>query len=654
MKIELTVKRILMLLLVIGFASTTQAQNKNRIEKANKEFDKYSYIDARAIYLKVVEDGYSSAEIYKKLGDTYYFNGEYSQAASWYEKSISQYPNDTEPVYYYRAAQSFKSISEYEKSDAMMKAYDQVGGGSLIVRNFNEDPNYLESIAFKAKGYEVEKVDINTDASDFGPSYYGDKLVFASSVRSNEGMKTHEWNQQPFLDLYTADMDAEGKLTNVTPLDGDINTPYHESSTTFTKDGATVYFTRNNYIDGKKKRDKQKTIRLKLYKATKSGDNFWTNIEELPFNSDNYSVAHPALSVDEKRLYFSSDMPGALAINEDTPAQSDIWYVDINEDASYGSPINLGPTINTEARETFPFISKQNNLYFSSDGRSGLGGLDIFVTPLSSTGRAGIITNLGEPANSNQDDFGFIIDEEKRIGYLSSNREGDSGSISDDIYRVQEKCEITIVGTVINVVTGEVLAGATVTLLDSNNQTLEAVIAGADGRYNFTQFAECSSQYLVRAKSEGCEFKEELVETPEKTGVIEVPMALACDPCAPNDLGCRLSLQPIYFDFDRYNIRPDAAIELAKILAAMREYPQLIIHIESHTDSRGKDSYNEALSEKRAQSTLNWLVNQGINRNRLSAKGYGENQLQNQCSNGVECTEEEHQLNRRSMFIIQN
>ena len=131
-------------------------------------------------------------------------------------------------------------------------------------------------------------------------------------------------------------------------------------------------------------------------------------------------------------------------------------------------------------------------------------------------------------------------------------------------------------------------------------------------------------------------------------------MALECDPCAANDLGCRLSLQPIYFDFDRYNIRPDAAIELAKILAAMREYPQLIIHIESHTDSRGKDSYNEALSEKRAQSTLNWLVDQGIDRNRLSAKGYGEYQLQNQCSNGVECTEEEHQLNRRSMFIIQN
>ena len=146
-----------------------------------------------------------------------------------------------------------------------------------------------------------------------------------------------------------------------------------------------------------------------------------------------------------------------------------------------------------------------------------------------------------------------------------------------------------------------------------------------------------------------------VLETTNKTGIINVPLQLKLiDPCPPNDLGCRLNLQPIYFDFDRFNIRSDAAIELAKILAAMREYTQLIIHIESHTDSRGSDSYNESLSEKRAQSTLNWLVDQGIDRSRLSAKGYGEKQLINQCSNGVECTEEEHQLNRRSMFIIQN
>ncbi|MDC8004508.1 OmpA family protein [Aureisphaera galaxeae] len=635
-----------MSLLVISVTSISFAQ-KNRIEKANKEFDKYSYIDAREIYLKVVEDGYASAQVFQKLGDTYYFNSEYGQAAEWYQRSINEFTSETDAIYYYRAAQALKSLGKYDESDKLMAAYEKVGGDNIIIRNFNEDPNYLKSIAFQAKGYEVEKVSINTDSSDFGPSFYLDKLVFAKSAKANKGEKVFEWNQLPFLDLYVADMDAEGRLSNVTPLDGEINTKYHESSSVFTKDGRTVYFTRNNFTDGKKGRDKNKTIRLKLYKAIKSGDNYWTNIEELPFNSDDYSVAHPALSVDEKRLYFASDRPGSLGM-------SDLWYVDINEDGTYGDPINLGPTVNTEARESFPFISENSNLYFSSDGRSGLGGLDIYVTQLDNGGTSGKVTNLGEPANSNQDDFGFIINESARLGYLSSNRDGDRGSLSDDIYRVQEKCEITIVGAITNKVTGDAVPGAIVTLLDSNNTALETVTAKENGSYEFKTLVECDTTYLIRANSDGCEYNEEIVETPNVTGKIEVPVKLECDPCPPDDLGCRLSLQPIYFDFDRYNIRPDAAIELAKILAAMREYPQLIIHIESHTDSRGNDAYNEALSEKRAQSTLNWLVDNGIDKNRLTAKGYGEYQLQNECSNGVECTEEAHQLNRRSMFLIQN
>ncbi len=646
MKTKLVFKKILMSLLVILITSIAYSQ-KNQIEKANKDFDQYAYIDAREIYLKVVEDGYESAQVFQKLGDTYYYNSDYADAAKWYQRLIGQFPSETESIYYYRTAQCLKSLGQYEEADEMMNAYAKVGGAGIILNNYKEDPNYLKSIAFQAKGYELQKVSVNTEYSDFGPSYYGDKIVFASAAKTSEGSKIHDWNEQPFLDLFEADRDSQGYLSNVTALDGDINTPYHESSATFTKDGNTVYFTRNNFVDGKKGRDKEKTIRLKIYKAIKSGENFWTNVEELPFNGDNFSTAHPALSKDEKKLYFASDREGTFGM-------SDIWYVDINEDGTYGVPINLGPNINTEAREGFPFVSEMNNLYFSSDGHSGLGGLDVWVAPLKEDGKAGKVTNLGEPANSNKDDFGFIIEESKRIGYVSSNREGDQGSISDDIYRVQEKCEITITGIVTNAATGEILPGATVLLLDENNNEVASVIADEEGRYNFEAIAACESQYIIRGKSEGCEYNEKLVETPNKTGTITVPMPLECDPCPPNDLGCRLSLQPIYFDFDRWNIRPDAEIELAKILAAMQQYPELVIHIESHTDSRGNDAYNEALSEKRAQSTLNWLVKKGVDPSRLTAKGYGEYQLQNRCSNGVECTEEEHQLNRRSMFIIQN
>lgn len=626
---------------------TVSFSQRKEIKKANEDFDKFAYIDAREIYLKVVKDGYQSAEIYKKLGDTYYWNSDYDNAAKWYSKLIKEFPNDIEAEYYYRAAQSLKSLGKYNESDELMAQFAAIGGEGLMVKNFKSDPNYLNSIANASREFVLDKVSINSNASDFGPSYYKDQIVFAASKNNAEGNKVAEWNDQPFLDLYVADIDSEtGELSNAQSLPGDINTEFHESTPAFTKDGSTMYFTRNNFLDGKKGKDNKKTIRLKLYKATKSGEFYWTNVVELPFNSNAYSVAHPTLSKDEKRLYFSSDMPG-------TKGMSDLWYVDILGNNNYGEPVNLGDNINTEARESFPYISEANNLYFSSDGRAGLGGFDIFVTPLNDQGNPGEVKNIGKPANSSQDDFGFIIKESKRRGYLTSNRDGARGSIDDEIYLIKEKCEVTITGLVTDEDSGELLPGALVVLLDSNNKEVGSQTVGADARYNF--IAGCENQYAVRGTKQQYAPNEKIVTTPAKTETLEVPLPLKLvDPCPPNDLGCRLSLQPIYFDFDRYNIRPDAEIELAKILAAMREYPELVIHIESHTDSRGNDSYNEALSEKRAQATLNWLVKKGIDRNRLSAKGYGENRLVNECSNGVKCTEEEHQLNRRSMFIIQN
>lgn len=641
-----TIVRNIFIFAMVVFTAGSAFSQKKDIEKANKEFDKFAYIDAREIYLKVVEDGYESAEIFKKLGDTYYFNSDYTNAAKWYDKLVKQFPDQTEAEYYYRAAQSLKSLGNYTESDALMKDYVAKGGKGLVIKTYEDDPNYLKSTVFKSRDFTLDKVGINSSNSDFGASFYGkDRIVYASASRT-DGTKVSEWTNQPFLDLFLAERDSTGQLSNSMPLGGDINTPYHESSTAFSKDGMTVYFTRNNFLDGKKGKDKNKTIRLKLYKATKTGEYNWTNIVELPFNSKEYSVAHPALSPDEKRLYFSSDMPG-------TTGMSDLWYVDILGNDKYGVPINLGPEINTEARESFPFISENNNLYFSSDGRSGLGGYDIFVTPLDKDGKPGKITNLGSPANSAQDDFGFIINENDRIGYVTSNRGGDRGSIDDDIYLVKEICSITIQGKVFDKETKDPLPGAQVSLLDENNQLVSQTSAKNDGTYSFV--GDCGTQYTVRGVKEGYNPYEKIIETPMLSGIVDVPLPLErIGPCPPNDLGCKLNLQPIYFDFDKSNIRRDAEIELAKILAAMREYPELIIHIESHTDSRGNDSYNMALSERRAQSTLKWLVGKGIDANRLTAKGYGESQLVNQCSNGVSCTSEEHQLNRRSMFIIKN
>lgn len=642
------VRNMLLFAFVVLTAGSTFCQQKD-INKANKEFDKYAYIDAREIYLKVVADGYESAEIFKKLGDTYYFNSDYTNAAKWYDKLVKQFPDQTEPEYYYRAAQSLKSLGKYDESDALLKNYVAKGGTGLVIKSYEDDPNYLKSTVFKTRDFVLDKVSVNSSNSDFGAAFYMKDKVVYTSAGNTTGAKINEWTQEPYLDLFIADRAPNGELSNPMKLGGDINTEYNESTATFSKDGNTVYFTRNTFLDGKKGLDKTKkfkTLRLTLYKATKTGASNWSNVVELPFNDKGYSIAHPALSLDGKKLYFSSDMPGTLGM-------SDLWSVDILENDSYGTPVNLGPEINTQARESFPFISEKNNLYFSSDGRSGLGGYDVFVTPLGEAGKPGTITNLGAPANSAQDDFGFIINEEDRVGYVSSNRGGDRGSIDDDIYLVKEICSITIQGKVFDEETLEPLPGAQVSLLDENNKLVSETTAKNDGTYSFV--GDCGTQYTVRGVKEGYNPYEKMITTPMLSGTIDVPLPLKrIGPCPPNDLGCKLNLQPIYFDFDKSNIRKDAEIELAKILAAMREYPELIIHIESHTDSRGNDKYNESLSERRAQSTLKWLVGKGIDAKRLTAKGYGESQLVNQCSNGVNCTAEEHQLNRRSMFIIKN
>lgn len=622
---------------------------KSAIKKADKEFDTYDYIDAREIYLKVVENGYSSAQIFKKLGDTYYFNSNYTEAEKWYKRLFNSYPSDMEPVYYHRIAQCLKSTGDYQSSKKMMGTYAGLSASSRMAEIFAKKYPSLDSLAnFLSKEYEVKNITESMGGSDFGPSFYGDKLVYASSSNNPEGNKIHKWSGLPYVDLYEASLDNNWKLVNPQPLKGDVNTPYHESTAVFTKDGKTIYFTRNNYIDGKKKRNKQKLVSLKIYKGTKGDDGTWGNIVELPFNSDSHSVAHPALSPDEKRLYFSSNMTGTLG-------QSDLWYVEIEEDSSYGTPVNLGPGINTEARETFPFISANGNLYFSSDGHLGLGGLDIFMTSLNGKEPNGEIVNLKQPVNTAMDDFGFIIDDEKQEGYFSSNRDGKPGSVSDDLYRVWELCgEITLEGMVSDATTSKPIDGATVDLLDENNHIVEQTTTDNTGNYMFKQFVDCDKQYTVRVEHKDLEYEptEETLIVPRGSGSLTIDLSLKIPDCAENDLGCRLQLQPIYFDYGKHHIRKDAEVELAKILHALKQYPNLRIHIESHTDSRSSSAFNMQLSEKRSKSTLQWLVSNGISVHRLSAKGYGETQLLNDCTDGVKCSEANHQINRRSVFII--
>ena len=619
------------------------------IYSAAKDFERYNYVNAQKSYVKFAESGDESIEVVKSLADTYYFNSQYDKAAVWYNKLLTNYSDQISAEYYFKASLSLKSLGDYKGADYIMSEYIKRTDKIIIRNEFNSNQQYLDTIEKNSNIYSISRTSINSSKSDFGPSYYGSSQVVFASANKGSGSEDYTWTGEPFLDLHIADIDVNGDLVNNTPFKGDINTKFHESSTTFTKDLKTMYFTRNNYFKGEENWDDENTVKLKLYRASMQEDDTWGNVKELPFNSDQYSVAHPSLSLDEKRIYFSSDMPGTFG-------KSDIWYVDIIDKENYGRPVNLGPTINTEERESFPYISSENVLYFSSNGLIGLGGLDVFMTVLNSKGFPTATANLGEPVNSRYDDFGLIINPEINRGYLSSNRDGFDGSSSDEIYTFFEDiCLVSLAGVVTDIRTGDLIPGSKVQLIGEDLEVIAEQIVGEDARYNFKKdIIDCSILYRITAGN-GKAYKpaSKDLTTPSISQAIIVDLALDwATECAPNDLGCILELKPLYFDFDKSFIRADAAVELQKVLEAMNEYPEMIISFESHTDSRGNDIYNENLSERRAKSTRGWLLDRGISPDRLTAKGFGESQLLNQCANGVRCSEEEHQQNRRSFFRI--
>ncbi len=638
----------------LSFICFTIAFSQERsLDRAGKQYDKYEYINAQKTYLKVVEKGHRSADLFKNLGNSYYFNSQFTEASKWYEELIKSYPQEVEPEYYFRYAQTLKSLEKYSESDQYMKTFRELKADDQRGQLFQEEPDYLERIDFQSGRFEIKNLAINSPYTDFGAAFYGDKVVFSSSrdtliVRKN----VHQWNDEAFLELYQSQYNStNGELSEYEKLGDNINSKFHESTPVFTNDGQTVYFTRNNYNRGRYGNDSKGTNKLKIYRSYKNPEGNWTTPQSLPFNSDQYSVAHPTLSVDEKTLYFSSDMPGG-------EGQSDIYEVAINAGGSFGEPKNLGKAINTEGKETFPFISTNNDLYFASDGHIGLGGLDVFVTRLNpQTEEEKLIINIGRPVNGPKDDFAFIVDEASKRGYFSSNRDGGKGK--DDIYsflRLQDRksfCEITLAGVVRDKDTNELLPGTKVSVYDSSNNLIKSFVVGDDASYS--QVLECSSEYFVRAEKEEYTTVEKLVQTPGKTQTLDVPLVLEKTIKSAgigDDLAKVLSLNPIYFNFDKSNIRPDASVELAKVIEVMNQYPAMKIDVRSHTDSRANDQYNLALSERRAKSTVAYIVSKGIAKERLTSRGYGESELVNRCANDVPCSASDHQLNRRSEFII--
>lgn len=636
---------------LLSSTSLLFAQPEKELEKANEMYKNFSYVDAIKIYERIVQKGFVNQEMLQSLGNAYYYNAEYKKALPWYEQLFQEGKYKVKPEYYYRYAQTLKSVGDYTQADKMMaKFVELTNANDTRAALFEENKDYQTVIKNNSGRFQLNNASVNTENSEYGTAFYGDKIVFAGATDARKAKRgVSQWTGESFYDLYEAEH-FDQKLGSRKPFSSSINTQFNESTPVFTKDGNTMYFTRNNYVNRKLGSDIENTILLKILRATKDKNGNWGDIVEVPFNSDQYNVAHPALSPDEKYLYFASDMPGSFG-------NSDIFRVEILGDNQYGTPENLGNIINTAGRESFPYISKDNVLYYSSDGIPGLGGLDIFAVKFNADGSTSKPVNIGMPGNSADDDFCFVFNSDSKIGFLTSNRPGGKGK--DDIYSFHEdkpllfSCQKNIKGIVKDAKTKAVIADAKVILSDKVMKEVSTDQSKTDGTFTFEKVNCNDSHYYLRGEKE----KYETAEVNVTVGKDEVVYEILLNPRQVAikkgmDLAKVFEIKEIKFDYNKANIRPDAEVELTKIVEVMREYPKMKIDIRSHTDSRGADSYNLKLSDRRAKATLEWIVKQGIDRKRLKAKGYGETRLVNGCSNGVPCTEEEHQENRRSEFIV--
>lgn len=603
--------------------STVVAQNQDT-KVADRLFQKFEYVKAIIEYQKLVDNGKADGYVCKQLANSNYNIFNSTEAIKWYAKAILS-SQDAET--YFRFAQMLKSNGEYEESVIQMNKFASLAPNDLRSKSFKENPNYFPKLVQGAR-YNVSRLEINSNKSDFGAVLF-DKTLFFTSAR-NDSRKKYGWNGEPFLDIYTSTMSNLGTFSEPKLLNS-INHKLHDGPVTISADGNTMYFSSDSFRDGLFEKDKQNHLKLgrnNLYVATKV-DNDWENIKPLPFNSKEYSLSNPSLSRDGNTLYFSSNMPGSIG-------GVDIWKISINGN-EFGRPENLGPRVNTVENESFPFIADDNiTLYFASSGKIGIGGLDIFQINLEKGNEA---INMGKSLNTEKDDFGFTINKALDIRFLSSNRNG-----NDDIFLVTPICVVDLLVVVTNAKTGMLLPEAKVSILDAKNNIIETQYSNEKGEVSFK--IECDIPYRLQASKELFEGNVFEVEN-GKGPIIKIPAPL--EPIETIITSKEIVLQPILFEFDNHNITQQGAFELDKLVQVMKSNEKLIIFVKSHTDDRGSSNYNLSLSDRRAKATVQYIISKGISEERITGKGFGENEPKVLCDT---CSEVEFSKNRRSEFLI--
>lgn len=492
----------------------------------------------------------------------------------------------------------------------------------------------------QSERFLIKSIDINNKHQNFGTTYYGQNKIIYSSQNKTNG----------YLTLFVGKIDENGEIINSKKLDG-VNSKYHESNVVFSNNETKVYFSRS--VKGKTntiKTDQDKSARIAIFSADVNASGQWSNPQSLPFNHESYDVGHPSLSKDGTKMYFTSNMPGTLG-------KTDIFVVDIYLDGTFGVPMNLGPKVNSIHREMFPHIDDNDILFFSSNNpEEGYGGLDIYAVKRYENGDISEKLHLEPPINSIGDDFSYIFNQTKKEGYFSSNRS--TGKGSDDIYFFTETrpllfdCFQKVNGIVVDGQSKKPIPYATVTLKDANGKDIEKITTEKGGKFSFNQ-AVCDTGYeLLGEKKYYAQNLKTFTTKNKHDGKTLVTIPLSDDFIVKRRGKRMLDISVINFDFNSARIRPDAANQLDRVVNTMTRYPKMVIELGTHTDSRGKDLYNLILSNKRAKSVIRYVIEHGIAEDRISGKGYGEKKLINQCKNGVRCTEYEHELNRRSEFVI--
>ncbi len=645
-------KLTIALMLFIGLGFSAEAADKPRREiQGDKYFFVYSFDKAIESYAGTKD---LTVEGQRRLAESYKNLNRYEEAEAAYA-TLTERTDGVIPEDYHDYALVLRANGKYDQSAIWMEKLHAAKPADLRGRDFMANRHRLPEMLKGDGVFKATPLNMNTAAKDFAPAYFKEKVVFTSSG-TKPNIRVYKWTGLPFLNMYVADV-VDGQLSGIELFNRDMKGKMHEGAATFSTDGNSMAFTSNNYDLERKDR----VVNLHIFFST-FADGKWSDQEPFALNNDVYSVGHPCFANNGKTMYFVSDMPGGFG-------GADIYRVE-KSGSAWGTPVNLGDGINTEGDEMFPFIEEEKGvLMFSSNGRFGLGGLDIFRASMTGSSFEGAI-NVGAPINTAHDDFALILNNSTKKGYFSSNRP--TGSGEDDLYALTFSDlvrEMVLVGTARDQ-SGSPILSTAIVLLDDAGLTLKTITTGADGTYLFK--VEPDNSFKLKGSKEGYEADEKLTNTFSKKDTVRTDLTLILIPppmteevkeapsAAPiavgEDLGKRLNLNTIYFDFDRSDIRPDAVPELNKIVKAMNDNPSMVIEVRSYTDCRGSTTYNEALSKKRAAVT-EWFIKTRISgTNRVNSKGFGETNLTDDCAcEGTvtsDCTDGQFQLDRRSEFIV--